>query len=44
MEVFFAEGKMGTWREVLSKYQIQRLWRDHEQAMTLLGYGPDGEY
>ena len=44
MEVFFAEGKIGTWREVLSKDQIQRLWRDHEQAMTLLGYGPDGEY
>ena len=32
IEVFFAEGKIGTWCEVLSKDPIQRPWLEHEQT------------
>jgi len=44
MDQFFAKGQIGTWRDVLSTEQTKRLWKDHKEAMTHLGYGPDGEY
>ena len=41
---FFSKGKIGTWRDVLTKEQAKQLWNDHHVVMERLGYGPDGEF
>jgi aryl sulfotransferase len=35
---FFRQGRAGAWRSVLSAAQADRLWKDHGEVMTRLGY------
>lgn len=39
---FFRQGQAGAWRESISGEQADRLWTDHHEVMTRLGYGADG--
>jgi aryl sulfotransferase len=38
---FFRSGRVGSWREVLTKEQVERLIRDHGAVMNRLGYLPE---
>ncbi|PXA96552.1 aryl sulfotransferase [Nostoc sp. 3335mG] len=39
---FFRQGRAGAWRQGISAKQADRLWTDHHEVMTQLGYGADG--
>jgi hypothetical protein len=39
---FFREGKMNTWRETLSREQVQRVIATHREQMARFGYVPPG--
>lgn len=39
---FFRQGRAGAWRQGISAEQADRLWTDHHEVMTRLGYGSDG--
>jgi hypothetical protein len=39
---FFRQGQAGAWRQGISAEQADRLWTDHHEVMTRLGYGADG--
>ena len=39
-ERFFRQGKMGTWRKVLTPAQIERVVKDHGEQMERFGYLP----
>jgi len=40
-ESFFRSGRVGAWREILTKTQVERLIRDHGTIMRRLGYVPE---
>ncbi len=35
---FFRSGRVGSWREVLTSQQVERLVRDHGEVMSCMGY------
>jgi hypothetical protein len=39
---FFRQGQAGAWRQGISPEQADRLWTDHHEVMTRLGYRADG--
>jgi hypothetical protein len=38
--VFFREGRIGQWREVLTQPQIDLIVADHREQMARFGYWP----
>jgi len=38
--VFFREGRIGQWREVLTQQQIDLIVADHREQMARFGYWP----